>query len=158
MIESVVIPEERKAVLIGRDGRTRAAIEKKTGTRISVSDGIDIEGEPVKAYATARIVKAIGRGFTPKEAMLLLDEEYDFDIVSLRGETQKTIQRLMGRVIGRNGMTRKKIEEMTHTCICVYGKTVSIIGKPDCIATAREAVSALLSGAPHSVAYRIIGK
>ena len=36
-----------------------------------------------------------------------------------------------GRVIGKDGSTRKTIEDLTNTDICVYGKTVSIIGDFD---------------------------
>lgn len=155
MIESVAIPEDRKAVLIGHNGRNKRNIEKRTNTRIEIGDIVEIEGDSLDVYRAINIVKAIARGFSPPKAMLLLRDEYELDIMSLQGENENTIKRLMARVIGRRGMARRKIELKTHTCISIYGKTVAVIGRPEDIKTAHEAIGALLSGSPHYVAYKI---
>ena len=158
MIDSVNIPEERKAVLIGQKGKTKRNIEKMTKTKICIAEIVEVRGDSIDVYKAIRIIKAIGRGFSPPKAMLLLKDDYDFDIITLQGETENTIHRLFARVIGRDGIVRRKIEEKTHTCISVYGKTVSIIGKPKDITIAHEAIATLLSGSPHYVAFKILDK
>ena len=155
-VESVAIPEERVGVLIGRNGSAKKKIEKATNTRIEVKDGIEIEGEPLDVMKAADMIKAIGRGFSPKDAMLLLDEEYGLHIISLGKETRNTIKRLMGRVIGRRGLTRKRIEDRTGTRISVYGKTVAIIGKADQIEHASKCIELLIEGKSHGYAYHAL--
>ncbi|MBN2331444.1 MAG: RNA-processing protein [Candidatus Aenigmarchaeota archaeon] len=155
MIEIVRIPEERKPVLIGKDGRVKQWIEKGTGASIEVSDAVEISGDdPLGVLKAKEIVTAIGRGFSPKTCRRLLDEGCELRVISLEGETEKKRRRLFGRVIGRAGRSREKIESDTGTRICVFGKTLSLIGKPEETGPAEDAVEELLAGKKHSWAYR----
>lgn len=154
MIASVMIPEERKNVLIGKDGRVKKGLEEKTSTKITIGVDVSIEGESLDVIRAEQVVKAIGRGFAPRKAFLLLDEEYQFTMIRLEGETANTVKRLMGRVIGREGKTRRKIEESTGTAISVYGKTVSVIGKPKDLDAAKKAIEELLQGRSHGYVYK----
>jgi ribosomal RNA assembly protein len=157
-IEEVSIPDERKAILIGRGGKIKEEIEKKTSTSIRILDYVRIEG-PVDGLLKAQnVVHAIGRGFSPKHAFMLLDEEYQLEIITLNEDNENTRKRLLARIIGRQGQARKNIEKQTNTSISVYGKTVSIIGLPDDIDLARQAVKALLEGKTHGYAYSLMKK
>lgn len=157
-VEEIAIPEERKAVLIGRDGKTKEQIESLTKTRITVSDGILINGELENVLRAKNIVEAIGRGFSPKHALRLLDEDCHLEIISLEGETENTRKRLFGRVIGKKGAARKIIEQSTGCLLSVYGKTVSIIGTAREIDLARSAVEDLLKGRQHGYVYARLKK
>ena len=152
--ESLRIPEERRAIILGRRGKVKTEIEKSTGARIIMGQEIRIEGEPLQAMKARDIVKAIGRGFSPEHALFLTDDEYQLEVISLGNEKPNTIKRLFGRVIGRDGATRKIIEKSTDTFISVYGKTVSIIGKAGDIRKAKHAVELLLEGRSHGYVYR----
>jgi len=155
MISDIVrIPKERKPVLIGKDGSFKRFLEKKTKTTIKIDVDVEISGEPLDVMKVVNIVKAIGRGFSSDDAKLLLNEDYVLEVISLYGETSKTIKRLMGRVIGRKGYTKEKIEKKTNTMISVFGKTVSIIGKGDGLIKAYNSLNALLSGRQHAYAYK----
>ena len=157
-IVELSIPENRKAVLIGKDGRIKEDIEKKTGTSITVSDYVKVEG-PVEGLLKAEnIVKAIGRGFSPRNARRLLNEDCCLEIISMERESESTRRRLFSRVIGKNGDTRKIIEKETGAVISVYGKTVSIIGHPEELGAAQRAIGALLEGKKHSYAYSLINE
>lgn len=155
MIEIVRIPEERKSVLIGKDGHVRQWIEEGTGTGIGVSDIVEITGnDPLGVMKAKDIVTAIGRGFSPRAARRLLVEGCELHVISLEGESLKKRKRLFGRVIGRAGGSREKIESETGASICVFGKTLSIIGMPGEIGPAEDAVEQLLAGKKHQWAYR----
>ena len=159
MIEEVNIPEERKAVLIGKDGSTKGELEARTGTRIGIREGIIIEGDdPIMVMKATEAVKAIGRGFSPEKALLLLNDDYELRIITLQGESEKAMKRLMARVIGRKGATRRILESDTNCLISVYGKTVSIIGMRDEIAAAETAVEDLLKGRSHGYVYAKLRK
>ncbi|MEM5812569.1 MAG: KH domain-containing protein [Candidatus Aenigmatarchaeota archaeon] len=156
MIEFVKIPSERLAVLIGHNGKVKKDLEAKTHTKITIMDDVEIDGESFDVMKAADIVKAIGRGFSPKNAFLLLNEDFELHIITLHGESEKTIRRLMGRVIGREGKTRKKIEEVCGARISVYGKTVAIIGDYRQIEIASKCVEMLLQGRTHGYVYRTL--
>jgi ribosomal RNA assembly protein len=156
MIEIVRIPEERKSVLIGKEGNVKAGIEKGTGTKIEVSDVVHISGDdPILVLKAKEMVLAIGRGFSPDHAEKLLEEPgCELHVMSLEGESVKKRRRLFGRVIGKGGKSRRRIESETGASVCIQGKTLSLIGTPDQLGPAEEAVQKLLAGKTHSHAYR----
>ena len=88
MMEIARIPDERRSVLIGKDGKVRETIERCTGTKIEVSDDVRISGEDsLQVLAAKEIVTAIGRGFSPGKANRLLEEGCELRVISLDGET-----------------------------------------------------------------------
>lgn len=158
MIEIVNIPEERKAVLIGKKGLVKKELEQKTNTRINIREQVEIEGDVLNIIKVKEIIKAIGRGFTPEKAFKLLNENCQLDIISLNGESKKTIKRLFGRVIGKKGVVRERIEKETGTNISVYGKTISIIGSGEEIESAKEVIEDLLAGKTHTYVYKRLSR
>ncbi len=145
------IPEDRRPILIGKNGETKKLIEKKTKTKISIDDEITIEGD--NQLVAGEIIKAIGRGFSPQRALRLLDSDSIFDVIQIKG-TPKKIKRFMSRVIGSQGRARRNIENMTGAFISVYGKTISIIGNYKEVEHARKGVEMLLKGHKHPYVYR----
>ncbi len=162
---TIKIPHERVAVLIGTDGSVKKDIEGATRSRIRVdSSGGDvfITGKnPVGLFSAREIIKAIGRGFNPEVAMLLLRQDYCFELINIdqyAGRSKKKMARLKGRVIGEDGKSRKTLENLTQTNISVYGRTVGIIGHHPNAELARKATEALLSGSRHATVYRMLEK
>lgn len=163
--EEIKIPKERIAILIGKKGKTKTEIEKKTNTQIEVSSAegdVTIKGEDsLEVYKTVNIVKSIGRGFNPEAALMLLNKDFCLEIVNIKdftGKSKKKFTRIKSRIIGAKGKARRVLEELTNTEISVYGKTVCIIGEVEKAIFTREAVERILSGAPHSNVYAWIEK
>jgi ribosomal RNA assembly protein len=83
------------------------------------------------------------------------------DIIKLTeyvGKSKKALARQKGRIIGRDGITRQIIHEMTGVDMSVYGKTVSIIGDLENLLIAKEAVEMILNGARHKSVYGFLEK
>ena len=166
MSESIVrIPQERIAVLIGKNGKTKKFIEEQTNSKLNIDSKtgeiIISDKNGVNLLKATSIVKAIGRGFSPEQAELLLEDDVFLEIIDLNevlGKSQSKINIRKGRVIGKEGATRKKIEETTDTKISVYGKTIAFIGQAENIETARKAVEMLLEGATHNKVYDFLNK
>ncbi|HDM66787.1 MAG TPA: RNA-processing protein [Thermoplasmatales archaeon] len=166
MLRYVRIPMERVAVLIGKRGETKRLIEEKTNTRIIIDSKFgevtidDKEAEdPLLIFKVENIVRAIGRGFSPEQALKLLDDEMDlyiFDIHDYAGKKQSHIRRLKGRVIGKNGKTKRVLEDLTDSRISVYGHTVSIIANVVEMDIIKKAIDKLLSGSKHGSVYRFV--
>ncbi len=158
------IPKERVAVLIGTKGAMKRKIEKATSAHLDVdsTEGeITVSGEDAMSCYTAKdIVAAIGRGFNPDVALQLTDDKYLYEELNMAdvARTKKHMIRMKGRVIGSEGKSRKLIEDLTETSICVYGKTVGIIGETDTVPIAKKALESLLAGSPHSTVYSWLEK
>ena len=157
------VPKNRVAVIIGREGSVKKDIEESTSTKLEIDSkegDIFVSGEDALGLYTAReIIKAIGRGFNPDIARLLLKPDYIFEVVDLReyaGKSKDVLLRLKGRVIGKEGKSRRIIEELTECNISVFGKTISIIGLPESAAIARQAVESLLRGSTHANVYKFL--
>ncbi|MBW2971330.1 KH domain-containing protein [Candidatus Woesearchaeota archaeon] len=163
-IHQLKIPRQRIAVLIGKKGETKAMLEGHTNTKINIDSeegDVTISGtDTIAVYKTSEIIKAIGRGFNPETALQLLKQDCCFDIINIADFVKRKhhMQRLKGRVIGSDGRARKNIEELTETEICVFGKTISIIGEIEKVAIARRAIESLLAGSMHSTVYRWLEK
>lgn len=156
------IPEERVGVLVGTEGSTKKSIEQQTKSVLTISKegDVSINGEEALLLYTAReIVRAIGRGFNPKIALLLLKMDYGLEIIDLKdvaGKNKNLLERIKGRVIGTEGKSREEVERLTDTHISVYGKTIGIIGETEQVSLAREAVAMLVSGSMHKTVYQFL--
>jgi ribosomal RNA assembly protein len=166
----IKIPGDRIGALVGPDGSVKAVIERKLSVDLQVDSQngtvqITLPAateDPTVLFRAKEVVTAIGRGFAPNHAFRLLDDdEIVFEVIDLRetvGRSQSDLKRLKGRVIGKEGKTRRIIEELSEANISVYGHTISIIGYPDQASIAREAVTMLIRGSLHGTVYRFLHK
>ena len=160
----VKIPQERVAVLIGKEGETKKQIEELTKTKMDISaeGDVTLSGEDgLMLFTTKEIVKAVARGFNPKVALLLLKTDYALELVDLTditGKSKSDLLRLKGRLIGKGGKSREEVERLTDTYVSIYGKTVGIIGEIDNVMIARQALGMLLDGAMHKTVYHFLEK
>jgi len=163
-LNEIKIPQDRIAVLIGTEGEQKDAIGKATKCSIDINSQegeVHIEGDdPLQMFTCGEIVKAIGRGFNPEVALMLTKMDFVLEIISVMewAKTQNDLMRMRGRVIGKEGKTRRLIEDLLEVYIVVYGKTIGIIGRGDDVSLARRAVESLLSGSPHANVYKWLEK
>ncbi|MBI5047247.1 RNA-processing protein [Candidatus Micrarchaeota archaeon] len=162
MTEVLKIPIERVSTLVGDKGKTKKSIEKKCNVELDIdSDGdVEINGESTDTFFAKDIVKAIGRGFEPKQAMKLADQDYNLYVIALKEilPNENAITRMKGRVIGEKGKMKYEIESATDSIVCIYGNTVSIISKIDSMEYAKESIAMLLDGAPHTTVLNYLAK
>ena len=164
--ESIKVPAERVGVIVGRDGRVKRRVEELTNARIDVTPdgtvtitGTPESGDPVLAWKARDIVRAMARGFSPSNALTLIDEETRLLMISLRdsvGSSPDQVKRVAGRIIGERGRTRRAVEEITETKISVYGHTVSIICIDPGLEYAARAINMLIEGLPHASVYKYL--
>jgi len=158
------IPGDRIGVLIGNNGKTRRGIESTFGVKITVesdSGGVEIkvnQDQPDVSvmFTVKNIVKAIGRGFSPKKALMLQDEDNDIMVIDLEeyvGTSKNAQNRVRGRIIGKEGKSRELLEELTECQVSVYGGTVALIGPYEMLQVAKEAVEMLLNGSFHKTVW-----
>ncbi len=166
--ETIRVPIDRVGVIVGRNGKVKRRVEELANVKVEVnSEGIvtitapENSEDPVLAWKARDIIRAMARGFSPKNAFSLIDDDMLLVVISLRevvGSSQSQMKRVAGRIIGENGRTRRVIEQTTETKISVYGKTISIIGTSPGLDYARRAIDMLIAGAPHSAVYSRLEK
>jgi ribosomal RNA assembly protein len=160
----IKIPEERIGVLVGPGGSMKRFIEERTRTRMEVDSetgtvSIVSSEDPLLAMRALDLVRAIGRGFSPEKALVILDDEIlMLDIIDLSKTvgTKNDMMRMKGRIIGKDGRTREIMERLSGTKVSVYGKTVALLGHPEQIRVARAAIEMLIDGAPHGNVYSFL--
>jgi len=160
----ITIPQNRIGALIGPKGRVKQRIEEMAGVDIEIDSGsgdvcvssTDDTEDPFLVIKARDFVTAVGRGFNPDTAYYLLEDDIYLEIINLKlvvGTNPNKIMRFRGRIIGREGRTRKVIEETTGTKISVFGNTVGIIGPYERVKVAREAIYLILEGSKHGTVY-----
>lgn len=157
------IPNERIGVLIGKSGKVKSIIEKRCHVSLNIdSDTGEVliksvgDIEKIEPFKAIEIVTAIGRGFSPDNALTLLQNENTLHVIDLRefvGKSTSNIERIKGRIIGEGGKARKNMENLSETHISVYGKTVSIIGDTTKLKLAVDAITSISNGSMHGSVY-----
>ncbi len=166
---SFLIPKDRIAVIIGTDGSVRKRIEELTGTLLEIDSTTgaviikraETSEDTIGDWIAQNIIKAIARGFNPKIAEKLVDDDYLFEIIDFErvlGHNKKTIQRIKSRIIGENGKTWKTIETLSEANLSIYGNTIAIIAKYEELKIAREAINRFVGGQNHSSVYKYLQK
>ena len=162
MPSDIKIPKVRVAVLIGKKGVTKRLLQKKLSVKLIISPEGDVEviGEPFEMMVAIKVVRAIGRGFNPKIALLLMNDTFHFDLFDMKdfARSEADVHRVKGRLIGTQGKAWKTIEKLTEVDLAVYGHTVALIGEIEKIEIAKLAVEKLMRGAPHGKVYSFIDK
>ena len=156
------IPKDRIAVLIGSKGSTAKALRQASGAKefhidsesgdVEVVWGDPGSYDPIKAMKFPDVIKAIGRGMTPKAAIRLLDDDHFFEMVDLKdfvGKRSQQQRRIRARIIGSQGKIRRLIENLTDVEITIYKSTVVLVGDSDGLGLARQAVEMIAGGSEH---------
>ncbi len=158
----VNIAKDRVGALVGKEGSVKESIERSLGVGLTISSEGFVEIEPKEGCDPSKLLRArdmvmaVGRGFSPERAETLLEEDSILDIIDLRevfGKSESDINRVKGRIIGRDGRIRRLIEELTKCRLSVYGHTISLIGDYESTSIARQAIELLIKGKQHSTVY-----
>ena len=154
------IPKDRIAVLIGKGGSTRKMKEEACGGKLDIDsrsgevsvDWSDSDADLVVQMKTPDVILAIGRGLSPKRAVNLLEDDIHLRMYDIRewvGRQPNQIRRMRSRLIGRNGLIRSRVEELSGTEIAIYGSSVIVIGDEMGLEVAHPAIESILRGAEH---------
>ena len=166
-MKSVRIPEDRVGALIGKDGSAKKMLEERSGIPINITKDGEVtyndeaeNADPLMVLKLMDVIRAVGRGFNPDKAIKILDDDDMYiemiDIKDAVGDRQSQVQRARGRLIGRDGKTRKLIEDLADVSMVVYGNTVSLIGNSVSLPIAKQACVMLLHGSEHSTVYHYL--
>ena len=163
---NLLIPKERVGALIGSNGEVKKRIETtlkveltvdSAGGRVLIKEGA--ETHPLNVLKAKDVVSAISQGFSPERSFILFDDDKILNTIDLReifGRNDNQISRIKGRIIGREGKSRRLIEQTLGAILSIYGHTISIIGSYERVIIAREAIQMLIQGSQHASVFRFL--
>ncbi|MGF3554195.1 MAG: KH domain-containing protein [Thermoplasmatota archaeon] len=162
----IKIPIDRIGVLIGQKGKTKKDIETISGVKLNIDSKqgeIEIDDRDVKdpliSIKIENVIRAIGRGFSPENAIRLMDDYVDFFIFDLHdyvGKKESHLRRIKSRIIGKEGKTKRVLENLTDSKISIYGHTVAIISELERMNILKKSIDMLLTGSKHATVYHFV--
>ena len=140
--------------------KNRKHLEEKLNVKITnKAREVFIEGEPEDEYIAEKVVEALNYGFEFKEAMLIKEEDFILEIIPIKQFTRRSdLTRIRARIIGKQGTTKKALTQLTKCFFQVKENEVAILGDPEYIYNAQEAIKSLIKGSKHSNVYKHLEK
>ena len=137
-----------------------ALLQRKLNIKITLKGKqATIEGESVDEYEALIVLKAISFGFSAKKALLLKDPEMIFRILKIKDFTRrKDLEEVRGRIIGKDGRTKKTIEAISDCYLVLNGNELGMIVHTDLVEEATTALENLIKGSKQSNVYRYLEK
>jgi KH domain-containing protein len=118
-----------------------------------------IEGEPLEEYEAETVVRALDFGFAPEVAFLIKQRELALEILSIKDFTKrKDMASIKARIIGTKGKTLRTLTELTDCYFAVSNNEVGIIGHPEQMKMAQDAVASLIRGSKQANVYKFLEK
>ena len=140
--------------------KNKKRLEKALKIKIS-NRGKEVffEGNPLDEYVTEKILEAIDFGFPLSATFLIKDEDAIFEILNIKEHTtKKNFESIRARIIGKGGKTLKTLSELTDCHFEIKDNNVGIIGTPEKIQNAQNAVISLIKGSKQANVYSYLEK
>jgi len=140
--------------------KNRKKLERELKVKITNQGReITIEGKPVDEYVAGKVIDALNFGFPFSTAMLIKREDLLFEIMSIKDHTKrKDLTRIRARIIGTNGKTLKTLQHLTKCFFEIKDNEVGIIGDPEYIEHAQEAIVSIIKGTKQANVYKYLEK
>lgn len=133
-------------------------LEKKLNVSITIDNHrIAINGSPFNEYESLLVLEAMQFGFSVKRALTLKGEENILRKIPIKNFTRrKNLREVRGRIIGKEGKTKRAIEEISGCHMIINESAVVIIGSAEKIEEATTAITNLIRGSKQSNVYRFL--
>lgn len=155
-MQQLYIPSKRIG-LLKKNKSIIKAVEKQCDCKVTIGpdDIVEINGEALGEFNAKNILQAFGRGFDIESACKLTDMDYYFTSIDLDSlsPSEKRKKQIKSRIIGREGRTKKYIEQVSGAKISIFGDTASFLGTIDEVNEAETAVNTLIDGGSFRLAY-----
>lgn len=140
---------------ISRIIKNKEALEEELNVKLSNrGKELKIEGEAEDEYIAEKVIDAINFGFSIQKATLISKEDLLFEVIPIKNYAKTSnLERVRGRVIGKNGKALGAIATLTECFLEINGNNVGIIGDAEHMQNAHNAIIQIIEGAKHSNVY-----
>jgi KH domain-containing protein len=139
----IILSEETSKLI-----EKKKEIEKTLSVKIKIKDKeISVEGSPEDEYIAEKVIDALGFGFPLSVALSIKREDFLFEILNVKDYTpRKDLKTIRARIIGKGGKSLRTLSELTDCHFELKNNDVGIIGSPECIKTAQDAIVMVIHG------------
>ena len=140
--------------------KTKKELEKNLDVEIDIKGKkVVAKGQPLNEYEATKVLDAINFGFSAKKALSLKEENVVFRILNIKKFTKKkNLKVVRARIIGKQGKTKKTIENISNAHIIIKDNEIGIIAQADSIEDIVTALTSLIRGTKQSNTYRYLEK
>lgn len=135
-------------------------LEKVLNVKIIIKgEEISVEGSPENEYLAEKVLEALDFGFPLSVALLIKTEDFLFEILDIKDYThRKDFETIRARIIGRGGKTLKTLNNLTECNFEIKDNNVGIIGSPELIKNAQDAIILIVQGSKQANVYTFLEK
>lgn len=120
---------------------------------------VKIDGKPEDEFVAEKVLDAINFGFPFSTAMLIKKEGCELEILNIKDYTnRKDLSAVRARIIGTKGKTLKTLANLTQCRFELQDNFVGILGAPEFIENAQNAVISLIRGSKQGNVYARLEK
>lgn len=140
--------------------RNKKILEKSLKIKLTFKDKvIFIDGEAENEQIALMCLEAIDLGFSIKTALLIREEQINFEKISIKNFTKRAnLAQVRARIIGKHRKVMDTIEDLTDCFIVLHNNMIGIIGTNEDIENAAYAIKHLITGSKHSAMYAYLEK
>ncbi len=118
-----------------------------------------IEGDAENEFIAEKVLEALDFGFPFSVAIEIKTDDLVFEVLNVKEYTkQKNLERVRGRIIGTGGKTLKVLSDLTNCYLELKENELGIIGGPEFIKIAQDAVISLIRGSKTGNVYSYLEK
>jgi len=140
--------------------KNKKRLEQKLNVKITNrGKEVSITGKSTDEYTAEKVIDALNFGFPFSVAILIKEEDLIFEIINIKEHTNRQdFSRVRARIIGRRGKTLKTLCQLTKCYFELKDNNIGIIGYPEFIKNAQEAVISIIRGSKQSNVYKFLEK
>jgi len=140
--------------------KNKKRLEEKLNIKITNrGKEVFISGKSTDEYIAEKVIDALNFGFPFSVAILIKEEDFIFEIMNIKEyTTSHDLKRVRARIIGRRGKTLKTLCQLTKCYFELKDNNIGIIGHPEHLENAQEAVISIIKGSKQSNVYKSLEK
>jgi len=140
--------------------KNKKRLEKELNVKITNrGKEVSVNGDSEDEYITEKIIDALNFGFPFSVAMLIKKEDFLLEIINIKEHTKRhDLERVRARIIGKGGKTLKTLQQLTKCFFELKNNEIAVIGDPEKIKNAQEAIISLIKGTKQSNVYGFLEK
>ncbi|MCK4552882.1 hypothetical protein KAT80_01635 [Candidatus Pacearchaeota archaeon] len=118
---------------------------------------VSIEGKPEEEYTAEKVIDALNFGFPFSTAIQIKEQDCTFEILNIKDHTnRKDLETVRARIIGTKGKTLQTLHQLTKCYFELKDNFVGIIGEPEYIENAQDAIILIIKGSKQSNVYNLL--
>ena len=138
--------------------KEKTRLEKELNVKISNKNNeISVDGLSENEFIAEKVIDAINFGFSIKRALLIKKKDLMFEILNIKNYMRgKNIVRVKGRIVGESGRALATFSQLSDCYLEIKGNQVGIIGDPENVERAQNAIIMLIKGSKHANVYAFL--